>query len=379
MTHAPIRKRSDPLLAVIGKQPFAGIMAAMQPAIARIIDANLNRAREALRVLEDYARFAMNDPAASRELKTLRHGLAAVERSIPPADRLAARDTPGDVGTRITTRSEASRSSVADILTAAAKRLTEALRVLEEYVKLESPRAAARIEALRYRAYEAEKVLVLAARRPRFDRVRLYVLITESLCRRPWLQAAREAIRGGADCLQLREKALDGGELLDRAKRLVALCRRHGVLCIINDRPDIARLAGAHGVHVGQTDLSVADARAIAGPTLLVGKSTHSLPQFRAAMRERPDYLAIGPMFDTSTKPQRHIPGPSILRRLPATDVPVVAIGGITENRVAAVTAAGCGTVAVCSAVISAADPCAAARRIRRALPTSNSRRRSIR
>jgi thiamine-phosphate diphosphorylase len=303
----------------------------MQRSAARILDANLNRAREAMRVLEDFARFALDDAAMSRTLKQMRHDLAAAANVWPIAELLAARNTPGDVGTRITTDGEKRRESVADIVTAAAKRLTEALRVLEEYAKLENPKAAAAIERIRYRAYNVEKRLVPIARdrapdpesriqNPKwrtqaFANVRLYVLITESLCRRSWLRTAREAIAGGADCLQLREKDLDDGELLSRARLLAGLCHRHGVLCIINDRPDIARLAGADGVHLGQTDMSVAAAREIAGPDMLIGKSTHNVSQLRRALRERPDYLAIGPMYDTATKPQRHIAGPGTLRK----------------------------------------------------------------
>lgn len=343
----------------------------MDRQVARIIDANLNRAREALRVLEDYARFGLDDAAASKTLKRLRHALSAAEQAWPIAERLAARDTPRDVGTRIRTRREATRGSVADIVTAAAKRLTEALRVIEEYAKLHDARTAVAIEQIRYAAYEVEKQLVLSAARPSFERVRLYVLITESLCRGPWLRTAREAIAGGADCLQLREKNLDDSELLRRARTLVALCRGKGVLCIINDRPDIARLAGADGVHLGQTDMPIAAAREIVGAARLIGRSTHNLTQFRAALREAADYVAIGPMYDTTTKPQRHVPGPAILRKLVVVNtkqIPAVAIGGITADRLDPILANGGRIVAVCAAVIGAANVRTAAAALKRKL-----------
>jgi len=218
--------------------------------------------------------------------------------------------------------------------------------------------------------------------------VGLYVLITESLCRRSWYWTAAEAIAGGADCIQLREKGLDDAELLSRARRLVKLCHRHGIPCIINDRPDIARLAGADGVHVGQTDMSVAEARAILGPEGFVGKSTHTVAQFRAALREEPDYVAIGPMYETATKPQRYVPGPAILPKLhrildawldrprpadlgrvvPSCVMPLVAIGGITMERLQPILAAGVRTIAVSSAVVGAGNPRSAARALKRRL-----------
>lgn len=347
----------------------------MQRTAARILDANLNRAREAMRVLEDHARFAADDSELSRRLKQMRHDLASAARIWPVAELLASRDTPGDVGTRITTAGERRRAAAEDILTAAARRLTEALRVLEEYAKLANPGTAAVIEQIRYRAYDVEKRLVLRCGRPDFGRVRLYVLITDSLCRRPWLRTARDALAGGADCLQLREKDLDDGELLARARRLAAMCREEGALCVINDRPDIARLARADGVHLGQTDMTVADARAIVGPRAIIGKSTHNVAQFRAAMREQADYLAVGPMYDTATKRQAHVPGPAILARLGEilrrhgqTPPPVVAVGGITPERLPPILAQGCRAVAVCAAVISAPDAKAACRCFRRAL-----------
>ena len=117
--------------------------------------------------------------------------------------------------------------------------------------------------------------------------MRLYVLITESICRSPWLQVAEEALRGGADCLQLREKDLDPGEVLARARLVVELCRRHRAISIINDRPDIALLSGADGVHLGQQDLPPTEARRLLGPDKLIGVSTHNLEQARAARHER--------------------------------------------------------------------------------------------
>lgn len=334
---------------------------------ARIIDANLNRAREALRVMEDYVRFVLDDPASCAVLKQFRHDLRECVRGVSLDDLLAARDTPGDVGTRISTDSERRRTDARDACVASAKRLSEALRTIEEYAKTFDADLPAAVESLRYRAYEVEqRILMRGGRSSRFAKVRLYVLLTASMCRRDWLETAAEAIAGGADCIQLREKTMDDGELLARARRLSSLCRERGVVFIVNDRPDIAALSDADGVHLGQTDMSPADARRIVGPDRLIGLSTHTPEQLDAAIRLLPDYIAVGPMFASSTKPQEHVPGPSLLELASGrTSIPVVPIGGIAPDNVAVLKQAGAQRVCACSAVIGENDPRSAAGRLR--------------
>src|SRR2546423_2494403 len=244
----------------------------MNPQVARLLDANCNRAREALRVIEDYARFVLNDATISAQLKQLRHDFAEATRTFS-SEAILHRDTPGDVGTTNKTETELVREDVAHVVTAAGKRLGEAVRAIEEYLKTIDPGAASRIESIRYRFYDIESRLSLTLRPAAcgLASVRLYVLITESICNRPWLEAAEQAIVGGADCLQLREKNLDGAEFLSRARQFVQLCGRHKVLSIINDRPDIALLSGADGVHVGQDDLPAREARKLLGRDKIVG------------------------------------------------------------------------------------------------------------
>lgn len=360
----------------------------MTSAIFRILDANFNRAREALRVMEDYARFVTEDPAGCAVVKRLRHDLAACIRRLPDGALLAGRDTPGDVGTTISTETERHRTDAADVFTAAAKRLPEALRTIEEYAKILDPQLSAAVEAIRYRAYDLEQRLALRSdRAARFARTHLYVLITESLCANAaaapggpassppssagWLQVAEQAIAGGADCIQLREKNLDDGERLARARRLASLCRRQNVLCIVNDRPDLAVLADADGVHLGQTDMPLPDARRIVGPHRLIGLSTHTPQQLRDAIAAAPDYIAVGPMFATTTKPQDQIAGPELLARAAQeTDIPIVPIGGISACNAGILVSAGAKRLCVCSAVIAAQDPRLAARQLLEQLPT---------
>ncbi|NBC10816.1 MAG: thiamine phosphate synthase, partial [Planctomycetes bacterium] len=188
----------------------------------RLIDANANRAREALRVMEDAARFVLNDPAISERAKQMRHDLAEALR---PVDGLALhRDTPRDVGASLATTAESRRDRIDDVAIAAGKRLSEALRCIEEYAKTSGHDrdVAPRIEKLRYRGYELETLLNRRLAMPDPRTWRVCVIITESLCtRHGWLDVARAALEGGAQCIQLREKELESAALHDRAARLL--------------------------------------------------------------------------------------------------------------------------------------------------------------
>lgn len=342
-------------------------------ALHRIIDANTNRAREALRVMEDAARFGLDRADLTEALKRLRHDLRAAldQPSLDSGLLLASRDVDHDEGRTIKTASEGSRSGLADIAGAASARLTEALRSIEEAAKaLEAD--AAPIERLRYAAYTLQQQLITALGTDRCPQWRLCVLITESLCRRPWPEVAKAAINGGADCLQLREKNLAGRELLARAARLVELVacqspeRKRGVSVIINDRADMALLSGADGVHLGQTDLPISETRRLAGFRLLIGASTANTDEALAAVHAGADYCGVGPMFPTSTKHKPSISGPEYLSRYLAHPVlsqrPHLAIGGITPDNIGLLRSAGCKGVAVSSAVCGADDPGAACR-----------------
>ncbi|MCB9838358.1 MAG: thiamine phosphate synthase [Phycisphaeraceae bacterium] len=345
------------------------------PATLRILDAAANRAAEGLRVLEDIARFALDDAALTTELKTIRHGVreTLTAAGIDPARLIACRDTPGDVGTRIETPSERSRPSRRAVADAAAGRAAEALRSIEETLKQPAPQAAVHAESLRYRLYEAHRRLSLAqgADRAGFTGWRLCALITESLCARPWLEVAERAIAGGADCVQLREKALSDAELLRRARALVDLAHPLGAGVVINDRPDIALLAGADGVHVGQGDLDVASIRRLAGASLLVGVSASTIEQATAARAAGADSCGVGAMFPTTTKRKDEIAGPALLRDYLAHEPalpPALAIGGITPANLGGLIAeAGAGPfgVAVSSAICGADDPEVETRSIR--------------
>jgi thiamine-phosphate pyrophosphorylase len=336
----------------------------------RVIDANLNRAAEALRVLEEYARLILDDAGLTGRLKSIRHRLAKAVSESGLTGCLAARDIQHDVGTQIETPTETRREDSRAVAAAAAKRAGQALRCLEEYGKIDHGAFAASVEQLRYEVYAVEQeTLFISPRRQRLAAARLHVLVTESLCTRPWLEVCRLALEGGADVIQLREKKLPDRDLLARARQLRQLTAASGALLIINDRADIARLANADGVHLGQKDLSVSDARGVAGHTLLVGKSTHGRDEIEAAMREKPDYIAVGPMFRSSTKPDVPVQGPSLAADAShLSDLPIVAIGGINPENIVEFDVPGPIQFAVSSCIIGSEDPQAAARAMREAI-----------
>ncbi|MEM0982636.1 MAG: thiamine phosphate synthase [Planctomycetota bacterium] len=343
---------------------------------ARIIDAAANRCREGLRTMEDLARFALDHQPLCARLKSLRHRLTAAIAALdlPPGLLTAARDTPGDVGTGVTTREEMDRTDWLGIASAAGARATEAVRTLEEVGKMHG---SADFEAIRYELYDVDRELRLAlpGLAPQW---RLCVLVTESLCAKPWRDVVAGAIAGGADCIQLREKELDGGPLLDRARELIELVDGRAAV-IINDRPDIALLAGATGVHLGQTDLPVRAAREIMGAGAIVGVSTANVEQARQAVRDGASVCGIGPMFTSTTKPKNFTAGPAAVRAYLNDDavshIPHLAIGGITPDNAAEVVGAGARGLAVSSAVCGSDDPSGVCERLVEIVETTEHKR----
>jgi thiamine-phosphate pyrophosphorylase len=329
----------------------------------RILDAAANRAREGLRVIEDYTRFVLSDGFLSRLIKECRHDLSAVLVTLPEAELLASRDTPGDVGTQLATAAEYQRAHLDDVVTAACKRTEEALRTLEEYGKVLSGIMGGRFEQLRYRVYTLEKAILRTQFNcERLAEQRLYLLVTEELCHHGSGPVIHGALAAGVRMFQIREKRMTDRELVEHCRRVRQWTREGEGLMIINDRPDIAALVDADGVHVGQEEFTVADARRIVGPDKLVGVSTHTLDQARQAVLDGADYLGIGPTFPSGTKEFATFPGLDLVRQSAAEiRLPWFAIGGITANNVEAVLAAGARRVAVSGAICGAEGPIEAA------------------
>jgi thiamine-phosphate pyrophosphorylase len=188
---------------------------------------------------------------------------------------------------------------------------------------------------------------------------RLYVILDAALLTVPETECAGKLADAGVRLLQYRNKSASSREFLETSKRLSSLLIPQGVSFIVNDRADVAFLAGASGVHVGQEDLSVEGARSVMGEGKLVGISTHNLEQFQEAATTSADYIAVGPIFSTSTKAKPDpVVGIEFIRRVRTlTDKPIVAIGGITLDRASEIMRAGADSVAVVSDVLLAPDP----------------------
>jgi thiamine-phosphate pyrophosphorylase len=346
----------------------------MERAGCRIIDANFNRAREALRVIEDYCRFNLNCASLSGRAKEMRHQLSSAIAQLNTGQLLASRDTPGDVGTNLTIENAIGRTDLKDSLTAACKRLPEALRVLAETLRSDEPGIADQIERLRYACYTLEKDIALFAdAAARFSKVRLYVLISSSLPAEVFALAG-QCIAGGVDCLQLRAKNIETDKYFAMACEFVKMCKDAGVISIINDRADIAIASGADGVHLGQNDLPIEQARKLQMTPMIFGKSTHSLTQINAAIAELPTYIALGPVFATPTKPDAEPVGLDYVKQalpiLTDTGIGHVAIGGINESNIESVLKAGARTIAVSSAVTNSPDPKSACKKLKQKITT---------
>jgi len=343
--------------------------------ILRILDANLNRAREGLRVVEDVARFVLEDKSLQRKTKSLRHRLASLFASTPrlPSRTRAGKSSPpeidremlidlgrdatGDVGKDFLTSTEARRTTTVDFIQANFARIEESVRALEEFTKFFSSETSARLKAMRFEVYSLEKDYIRASNRARnvesLKGIGLYPIIDrETIGDLDPIKVARQILVPGVKIVQYRDKVFSAAAVCETCSALRDLTARKRVIFIVNDRVDIAQAVDADGVHLGQDDVPVPLARRMLGSRKIIGKSTHSLTQARKAVKEDVDYMAVGPIFSTPIKSGARPVGTELIARVRTiTDKPIVAIGGINRHNLGEVLNGGADAAAVISAI----------------------------
>jgi len=343
-----------------------------QRAIERLLDANLDRAREGLRVIEDWCRFGLARPDLVSRTKDFRQRLGRCHQ----ARYKLARHTATDPAAGMAHGAQAERQGAAAVVAANCGRVQEALRVLEEFGRAQPGPLAAEAAAIRYGLYDLEVDVLRAAagpawRRELLQQCQLY-LVTSPVANLEAVVAA--ALGAGVRLVQYRAKAdapaggapAGGPAITDQqrladARALRELCARHGALFLVNDRLDLALAVDADGVHLGQDDLPPAIARSLLGPDRLIGRSTNRLEQLHQAVADGCDYVGVGPVNATPTKPGRDPVGLDYVRQAAAASpIPFFAIGGIDATTLDGALAAGASRVAVVRAITQAPDAGAA-------------------
>ncbi len=325
----------------------------------RIIDASLNRVGEGLRFLEEIARLLLDDVALTEQLKTMRHKLVKGDHLFQQ-QLLQSRNSGGDVGIDIEVSGEEESKELPLLLVANARRVQESLRTLEELAKvpdLSYNLDSGKFKKARFALYTIEqKLLSRLLRQDKLKRISgLYVILdTEALEGRHHFEVAGQAIRSGARTVQLRDKVTSKEKLLPVAKQLKALCAERDVLFIVNGYLDVALATDADGLHLESGDLPISVARELLPLGKVLGCSVATVDQATAAQSGGADYVVVGPIYPTLSKEEKKVVGLERLRQIKqVVSLPLVAIGGIADDKVSEVIAAGADSVAV---IIAASD-----------------------
>lgn len=318
----------------------------------RIIDANLNRAAEGLRVIEEIARFILSDTELSARLKTIRHELQKFF-DVEYDNLLDSRDTLNDVGCNIINPDK--KESLDSIFKANFKRVEEAFRVLNQYASLD--------DSYRYRIYTIEKEmrskLKLDYKKIFLNDKKLYLVTNSDNFENDeiFLDKVALSIKSGVDIVQLREKNTTSKRFIYLAQRIRELTSHFGAAFIVNDRVDIAKISNADGVHLGQDDIPVSYAREILGDNAIIGVSTHCPEHAKKAITDGADYIGVGPVFKTPTKPSKDPVGLEYVKwAADNVNIPFFAIGSIDTANIKEVVQAGAKRVAVIRAIMYADD-----------------------
>ena len=326
----------------------------------RIIDANINRLGEGLRVLEEIARMVLNDTNLTQKLKEIRHKTLKINAELH-RKFLDSRDAAGDVGSSMTVKGEENSRDVQGMITSNAKRVQESLRVLEEMAKIpELNLDSEKYRKARFELYYIEQELIARiSRQDKLERLKgIYAVIdTEWLKGQKPADIAKQVIRGGAGVVQLRCKELNIRDFIAIAYKLKKICTEKNILFIINDSLEVALACKADGLHVGQEDLPVTIARKLIPIDMMLGCSVKTVDEAQNAKKDGADYLGVGSIFPTTTKDNIQVVGIERIKEIKtAVDIPIVAIGGINRSNVIKVMKAGANAAAVINAIMDAED-----------------------
>jgi len=329
----------------------------MNKKIYTVLDANLNRSLEGLRVCEDSLRFVFNSSLSfSLRLKKIRHNLLKVSEKLPQKDLLLNRRVEEDKQKFIDLATEKKRKDLFEVLKTNLHRVMESLRSLEEFVKVINQNLSSSIEKIRFSLYALEQdIFIFFSKEKQLALLEknLYAIIDSTFVKNNnYLEVAKQMTAGGAKIIQLRMKKESRKKIKEVAQDLSSWCRQKRVLFFLNDYPDLALLTKAHGVHIGQEDLSVLEVRKIISKEMLIGCSTHSVAEVWQADQEGADYISFGPLYNTKSKTGKMLKGigeqevPLIREKIKR---PLVAIGGLTEDKVKGLLDLGFNSLAVIS------------------------------
>ena len=321
----------------------------------QIIDANLDRAREGLRVLEDWARFGLGEKDCVAKIKNFRQILGKNHLEVYKQSR----NNIEDQCKGLTHEEQIKRSAPDQIISSNAGRVQEALRVIEEFSRLNNNELSKIAAEIRYEIYTLEIYLLNLSKLKKSEKILkendLYVITDQ---KENLLEIIEEILIAGVKIIQYRFKTGTDKDHLQEAIQIKNLCKKYNSLFIINDRVDIALASNADGIHLGQNDFELKTARKLLGYSKIIGVSANNEIDISNALKEGCDYIGIGPVFETTTKKDKKAIGIERIKTLTKDlNIPWFAIGGVTTDNISHLKSNGFKKVALVSQLMNSEDP----------------------